>query len=512
MCGVLVFGAVCVSAFAGPQPSQSLIERADAYREQGRYLEALSLYKDMYMNAWTARLSPGLFKGMADIYYAYLGDADSALDLYEKIVTQFPDSRTAPAIHHHIAQIFFKKGDRAKSAAYYRTLFSRFPAYYREHAVADEIKRLESGGALLDDVLLSVERPLPLYVRVLIDQESERISVSSEAGLVVYGPESSFLKKVPPRETVVLRAAGDARVAVGGHPVAGRIRIKTSGDTLSVNGRTYGGFLWIYGRAGHLMAVNHIGLDRYLYGVLPREISPRWPEQVMMAQAVAARTYALYHMIKREADLYDVFSTTSSQVYGGRDAEHPAARRTVDATRGMIMTHNSRIVLALYHANSGGRTERSEDVWGSPLPYLQSVEDTFSRGKPGFSWEARLRDDTVCKKMTDFGIPLDSITDIRPVERAATGRIIKLEIVAPDGSFYLSGNSFRLIVGPGKVKSTNFEVTRRKDAFVFAGRGYGHGVGMSQWGAREMAKQGRTCREILQHYYRGVDITKVKAL
>ena len=276
-----------------------------------------------------------------------------------------------------------------------------------------------------------------------------------------------------------------------GAPIRGPVRITPAdGQSVSIDGKTYRGLLTLTAVKGRLLVVNHIPLDDYLCGVLPREMAPSWPLEALKAQAVAARTYALYHMLLRRSDAYDVLSTTSSQVYGGSEKDYPAVRSAVDATRGLVLAEGGRLALTLFHANSGGRTESCENIWGGRLSYLSSVEDPFSKNRPGDAWEKTLSAEEITAACVQFGIAAGAVKEIVPVERSASGRIKKLKVVTDSQTFFLSGNSFRLIVGPGKIKGANFEVRKQKGQFVFNGNGYGHGAGMSQWGAYAMAKKG----------------------
>jgi stage II sporulation protein D len=493
--------------------AEKLIRQAESYREKGRYLEALSLYNDINMNTWSEQLSATFYKGLADIYYEYLGDGENALALYRKLLENINDESRTASVYHKMARIYYTKGQRQKAIMFYKKILSLFPIYYRDNRIENELQVFEKGGELLDDVTLSIGRPLPLYVRILVEESTEPVKVSSEGGLGVFSRAASFFRKIPPGRSLRFSVRNNSITLSGYGQLQSPVRIKSSGQQcIKINNRSYRGFVWVQLRDGKLLVVNHVGLEQYLYGVLPREVSPSWHAHTLKAQAVAARTYALYHMVKREKEIYDVFSTTSSQVYGGKDVEHPVTQDAVDSTKGLILTYDGKIALTLYHANSGGETERADDVWGSRLPYLVSVEDRFSVNQPGFSWERTLSFDDIQGCLKRFGFPVTSIQDITVVERAASGRIKKLKISQPDEPFYLTGNSFRLIVGPGKVRSSNFEVKIEDGQFIFKGNGFGHGVGMSQWGAYDMAKNGYKFKEILQFYYPKTIVTGVNVL
>jgi stage II sporulation protein D len=277
-------------------------------------------------------------------------------------------------------------------------------------------------------------------------------------------------------------------------------------DRLQVNGRWYRSRVSARAENGRVLVVNHVGLEQYLYGVLPRETYVSWPEAALQAQAVAARTYALYHMLVRLGYSYDVLSTTASQVYGGLDGEHPATNRAVDATRDVVLFNGRQLVLALYHANSGGVVEAVEDVWGARLPYLRRVVDTPSLQGRGALWTCSLSASEVVERLVNYGVACETIDSIQPVKRSGSGRVEQVALTGQGASLVISGNSLRLMLGPSVVKSTRFIVEKADKSFVFSGTGYGHGVGMSQWGAYAIAKNKDDYQSILAHYYPGAEL------
>jgi stage II sporulation protein D len=511
---VLILLSVCFTLFgllfssaAGSYYNNVLLQKAGDFYKKGRFLEALSFYKDIYMNDWADGFAGSLYKGLGDIYFEYLGDLDNALKFYTEILEKIPDDKAVPSVCHSIAKIYYKKGEPEKSSKFYKDILSRFPAYYIDNNLENELKALEKGVRFDDDLLMAIDRHFPVNIRVMTGESQEPVNVFSKGVIGIYSSDSSCFNIIKAGKTVSVSCQKGAICIDNKTFFKDAVRIKSeSKECVEINGVSYRGFFWIYIMNNRLVIINHVNLEEYLYGVLPREISPSWPEPALKAQAVAARTYALYHMVKREKELYDVFSTTASQVYGGRDSEYSSTRKAVDLTKGLILSYKKKIVLALYHSNSGGETEKAEDVWGSRLPYLGDLKDKFSEDMPGFKWEKTLSREEIEKSMKEFGIQLNSIEDIIPLERAASGRIKKLKILQAKESFYLSGNSFRLIVGPGKVKSSNFEAFKQDDKFIFKGKGYGHGVGMSQWGAYGMAKAGHDYKEILNFYYNGTEV------
>ncbi len=238
-------------------------------------------------------------------------------------------------------------------------------------------------------------------------------------------------------------------------------------------------------------------------GVVPKEMLASWPLEALKAQAVAARTYVLYQVGKRRDQSYHVDATVRSQVYGGAEAEREVSSRAVEETRGEVLTYEGKPIIAYFHAHSGGFTEDAGSVWGVSLPYLQAVRDPYSIEAGEQQWEHAIALSDLSALVQQGRGGIGTVQDVLSVERSASGRIESVRLVGVQGDNRLSGNSFRLKVGAGKMRSTlaNFRLSGQN--LRVSGQGFGHGVGMSQWGAYAMSKRGMSYREILSFYYPG---------
>lgn len=154
--------------------------------------------------------------------------------------------------------------------------------------------------------------------------------------------------------------------------------------------------------------------------------------------------------------------------------------------------------MAYFHAHSGGITEDPKNVWFAQLPYLKGVADSFSMKAPSSAWRATLDYETIRRSLNRAGIELGAIEGIAPLEISPAGRVTRLKVVHEGGESVLSGNEFRLRIDPKLIRSTLFVLTDTGDAVTIEGRGYGHGVGMSQWGAQVMARSLRPRRELIR--------------
>lgn len=257
-----------------------------------------------------------------------------------------------------------------------------------------------------------------------------------------------------------------------------------------------------------LQVVNEVPLEDYVAGSLGREVYSRWQPEALKAQAVVTRTYVLHKHAERTGDAFDVAATTRDQVYGGIDAENAAVRAAVEATRGQILVHGSEPILAVFHSASGGRTASAEEVWGRPLPYLVSVPVEGEEDSPDTYWRASVSGTTLGRALAPLGLTLGPVREVRIAERTPSGRVRWVSLRGTEGSGRVSGRDLRTALGASVIRSTLFEVRTSERGFTFVGSGHGHGVGMSQWGAQAMARNGADYRRILHRFYPGTRLVR----
>ena len=254
--------------------------------------------------------------------------------------------------------------------------------------------------------------------------------------------------------------------------------------------------------------VGVLPIENYLVGVLSSEMPLAWPMEALKSQAVAARSYTLALMRERRNLHYDVESTILDQVFNhvsrrlDNDKMIGKARRAVEETAGVVLLNQkSQVAKAFYHADCGGRTIGARNVWGagekSPV-----VVDSSCPGHPRSKWSLNLTADEMrTKLLKKFDIPgeIESLLALAPSPK---DRAEKLKIRLVDGrERTLNADEFRAALGYSELKSTFFRVERTGDTFEFKGQGWGHGVGLCQWGSRKLAETGTGALEILKHYY-----------
>ncbi len=265
---------------------------------------------------------------------------------------------------------------------------------------------------------------------------------------------------------------------------------------------------------GELVAINELNIEDYLRGVVPKEMPSKWPVEALKAQAVAARNYAMQRVEATRGSSYNVSSDRLSQVYGGYDAESPATNRAVDETRGLVMEYGGRLITAFFHSSSGGSTENSEDIWDNPLPYIRSREDPYDKNDRYYHWRVDYTADQLAEQLQSYGYDFEKVADLEELARTSSGlRVEKMAVTGTDST----GRSVRTVISNADkvrfalgLKSAMFTMNKVYDqdkklsGVVINGNGWGHGLGMSQWGARGMAEQGYNFQDILKYYYTGI--------
>lgn len=236
--------------------------------------------------------------------------------------------------------------------------------------------------------------------------------------------------------------------------------IPESGGFIQVNDRKYRGEIEIIVEQKLLNVINAIELEKYLYGVLKKEISPEWPDEVLKAQAIAARSFALSNMDKFADQGYNICATTNSQAYGGVYHEHPATNKAVNETRGVVLIFDGEPINAVYHSDSGGYTENSEDVWGGFIPYLRSVPSDYEEivSPPNHLWDCSFTEKELLAKLSENGYHLNNIQDIIIGDKTEAGRVKSIDIIGDNEKITLKTNDLRLLIGPTIIRSSLFSI------------------------------------------------------
>lgn len=496
-----------VESHPGFAAGQELISR-------GSYPEAIDIFREISQSSDNPDIRANALFHMGSIYESCLNLPEEAVESYRALILMYPESPTAQDALFNIGKIYYRNERYRESLKTFQDYMALYPSGMRMESVKSWAGNAARKCREEDE---TDHPPPPLTsldptVRVLLQKNTERLQVSGPSTLTVRSLEKG--ERIFEGQGPFLFSRKGKKLTLNGTPLGtDACRIMSQGEWIGLDGRKYRGFIAVHLKNGALMAVNHLNVESYLYGVVPKEMSPLWAPQALEAQAIASRTYALYIREKHATGdkTYDLECTTSSQVYGGYDVEKASARAAVDATKGVVMAHDGKLIISYFHANSGGRTESSLNVWGVDIPYLKSVEDNYSVDPADQPWEYFFTFKELERLFVRL-LPGKSLKRIEPQDKSPSGRILHFMLFSDDKQVKVSGNSFRLKLGPVNVKSTICELIPEKNGIRFKGTGYGHGVGMSQVGAHRMALAGLSREDILKHYYSDVSIMRVSYL
>lgn len=281
--------------------------------------------------------------------------------------------------------------------------------------------------------------------------------------------------------------------------------------------RNYQGKLQFKIKNNKLLGLNTIDMERYLLGVVPYEVSDSWPLEALKSQAVAARSYA-FNKISLNSDGYNICDTTHCQVYKGFDSSYINSKKAVEETKGQVLVYNGQVIQAFFHASNGGYTEKSENVWTSSLPYFQTKKDDFSVT----NWPAGDKTFTTIQienalKSKGYISQSDSLIrlDLNTIEFYESGRVKNIQAIVMQTTgqpkvINLPKERLKAALG---LQSNLYTITYNEgeDKYLFSGKGYGHGIGLSQIGARNRANAGYSYMDILNFYYPNTIVDKLTA-
>lgn len=259
--------------------------------------------------------------------------------------------------------------------------------------------------------------------------------------------------------------------------------------------------------SGNLKLINEIALDNYISGVVQAESGRRSYQEFYKVQAILARTFALSHIQKHVAEGYSLCDHTHCQAYFGKTTELDIIKAVVETKDQVVVDDNLNLIEAAFHSNSGGQTANSEDVWGSKLSYLRSVNDSFSIKMPNARWERKMaKEDWLSYLKLKHNYPIQD----------SNARWLAITFKQDSRKLYLEANNIKVplknVRTDLQLKSTFFTIVPQGDTLIFKGRGFGHGVGMCQEGAMRMAKLGYKFNDVINFYYQKTQLIDLHKL
>lgn len=366
---------------------------------------------------------------------------------------------------------------------------------------------------LLAAPLAQAQRMPETVIKIGLFVNARSFNLSCEGKYSAFELNSGDKFDIVPMNDYLVKGNGN-RVQIDGRSFESKVRIVPADDKnrVRINGRRYRDSILVTCRDSKLTVINELGIEDYVAGILPREANPEWPLESLKAQAVVSRTYALKNVRKHDKYGFDLCTETHCQVYGGVESEKPRTTEAVEKTKGEVLTYEGKLAQALFHACCGGYTEDPKNVWvwESETPaYLRGRRDKYCADSPHQYWKNRVEGSVIEARLRKSGFNVGKIENIRISGHSRSGRVEMLRIKHSGGTLDIMAAKFRLAVDPWLIKSTLIDkIVRYGDAFEFRGSGWGHGVGMCQWGAKVMSEKGKDYREILEFYYPGTKIEK----
>lgn len=361
-----------------------------------------------------------------------------------------------------------------------------------------------------------VQARVLLRVGIAVNKPQVRLGSSAPARLL--DAQGQPLAEVPAMQPLQASRIGSAVSLAGQQGERLYLQPTTPDGLVFIDQNWYRGWVELIPGESGVIAINQVGLEDYVSSVVGSEMGHRFPMEALKAQAVASRTYALYHRSRRSQQPFDLGSGIDWQVYKGVAAESNRTQAAARETAGQVLVHQGQLINAVFHSSGGGHTDDAGNVWLESRPYLQGVPD-FDHHSPVFSWTATIP----AQQLQQLAGGIGAIRSIEILRSSPWGRAITLRLVGSQGSKDVSGSEFRRALG---LRSTMIAISPRGEAattasltpaganfpafFQIQARGYGHGVGMSQWGAAALASQNYSYQQILSHYYRNTSLAVVE--
>jgi len=342
------------------------------------------------------------------------------------------------------------------------------------------------------------------HIRVLIQEDLPSISLEVDKSGAHITAESGTQTTLRLKKLFITSNARG--IGINGQSIDGNTFTLSHPEAqFTVKEKTYAGNLTIAKREnGHLDLINTTSLERYLIGILGSEMSPSWPIEALKAQAVAARSYAYASIqsVRKHAPnkLFDLRATVMDQVYNGISQLDARAKKATEATENEVLFSKTSPARTYFHSLCGGRTESADHVWkNAKATYF--TNDNFCRRTPRITWEYNIPKNTFIQNLHRNGFDFKTLQDISVITHEDSLRVDHLLLSTNNGLIMVKADKLRQIFGYTKIRSTWFNIGMGDTEVIIAGRGFGHGVGMCQWGAKGMAEAGYSYKDILKFYY-----------
>lgn len=351
----------------------------------------------------------------------------------------------------------------------------------------------------------------PVRVLLGLSTKSKPLALSASKPVTVFSGDVERLDTITLKKAQVSLVHG-GNITIGGHdseePVLQLVPQK--GDYVAVGDREYAGRIVLSKYGDAVQVVNYVEMENYIAGVVSCELPRRFSHAAHEAQAVAARTYALWQMSLQRLLPYDVHATEASQVYRGVGETYSFGTSAARTTAGVVMVYDWKFLPAFYSSTCGGHTAPVSQLEPRlKMKPLEPVACNYCSHSRLYTWGATMPLDEAEEILAKAGHTVGRLKDIKVVSTVTGGWVDDVQIISTEGTRHVTGKVFRDLIGTRKLMSAKFKITKAGDRFVISGHGFGHGVGMCQFGADGYGRKGHNYVEILNFYYNGADVIKI---
>ncbi len=455
----------------------------------GKYLDALDAYNTAFEVTPFKQTKLKVLLYKANLLATFLDAEGQAIGIYNKIIKDYPEGEEIALYRKGL--LLFDMNRYKEAACVLSSYLKKYPHgkfRFQAEVLFDRAKK----ASIPPPIKPELEKKAP-NVRVLLQRKAKVIKIQ--------GKDLKINGRITNRETITFyRESVGTNVYTIESPYP--IRVIAGKYSKRVRGKVI-----VKAKKSRLMVINILDIEHYLWGVVPAESYPSWPLETLKAQAVASRTYAYYQVIHRKNWEYDLVDDEGDQAYKGVDRETKKTTRAVNETRGLVLMKKNRPILAMYTANSGGYTADASYIFNLNKTYLVAHPDPLSLKGKMSSWKKSFTLYEIESRLKKIGLPVNGLKNIIPKKRGPSGRIVTIEIVSKS-----LNKEYRTRTTLGRalrLPEILFSIDKIGNKIIFQGKGWGHGVGYSQWGSAEMGKRGYNFKQILEFYYPTTKLMKL---
>ena len=506
---VLGFWAVCCAQpdSAREHEARYDINEAAYLIEVGKYMEALEDYQSALELSIIPKTRIDALLAKATLLAWFLDAPKEALSVYRQVSRQYPQAAEIGRYREGFLLFQLNRQDEAQSVLQnYLKAYPEGKFCFQTEALLEQIKKETKKPAPKPEPLFAPPsvKPSP----ALMPSPELRVRLCKTTGSVTISGTEVCAEGLGCRSRFTVKGSGGGLTVNGNQGAESEILFESRKPLVVACGskkKKVRGNILAKLKGGKLYIINLVDMEHYLKSVVPSESYASWPLETLKAQAVAARTYAYYQLLHRKTWSYDLVDDEGDQAYKGMKRETGKTDQAVYQTEGQILSYGNKPILAMYSANSGGYTADAGSIFGLSKPYLVAHSDPESLKGKMARWEKTFSVSEVERALNRRGLKINGLKRIEPAEKGPSGRIIKIRVVAGSGTKIVRT---RTTLGRAlKLPEILFKIKQSNGNFIFDGKGWGHGVGYSQWGSAILGKK-TGYDKILEFYYPNAVLVK----